>query len=400
MRLSLFIAKRYLFSKKKQNAINMISAISIVGVTIGTTALIVILSIFNGIDLLLQKSTDSFTPDIVISPAKGKFVRFDSNLYQTLGQLPEIAYFNQVVEEKALIKYGDKLAPAIVKGVEADYAEKSQFADNMVQGEFQLTAGDSYKSVVGYGLAAELGIGLDFLTPLIFYYPDKKAVTNASALNTESLYPSGFFSSQQDIENQYVITDLQFAQQLFDTDHAISKIEVKLHTPRLIPDIKKYLDKQTQHHYRIQDKFELNKAFYAMMKSEKLAVFLILLFILLIASFNIIGSISMLILDKKEDLSIYKALGMTSRNMINTFRTEGNLITIIGAVMGLILGLTVCFLQEKFGFITLGDGSYIINAYPVKIVFGDIFLIMLTVLTIGFIASYFPVRYLIYKLTK
>ena len=400
MRLPLFIARRYLFSKKKQNAINIISAISIVGVTIGTTALIVILSVFNGIDLLLQKSTDSFTPDIVIFPETGKFVRFDSSVYQTLEHLPGIAYFNNVIEEKALIKYGDKLAPAIVKGVEAGYAEKTRFTENIIQGEFQLSAGDSYKSVVGYGLAAELGVGLNYLTPMIFYYPDKKAVANTSALNTESLYPAAFFSSQQEIENQYVITDLAFARQLFDTQDAISKIEIKLNHPHLIPDIKRQLDELTHSRYRIQDKYELNKAFYAMMKSEKLAVFLILLFILLIASFNIVGSISMLILDKKEDLAIYKALGMTPGNIINVFKTEGNLITIAGAAIGLILGLSVCFLQEKFGFITLGDGSYIIDAYPVKIVAGDIFLIIITVLAIGFIASYFPVRYLVHKLTK
>lgn len=400
MRLSLFIAKRYLISKKKQNAINIISAISIVGVTIGTTALIVILSVFNGIDLLLQSSTDSFTPDLVISPKTGKFIEFDSTIYQSLHNIPSIAYFNNVIEEKALVKYGDKLSPVTLKGVEENYAANTNFEHNIVQGDFCLKAENGYKSVVGYGLAAELGIGLNFLTPMIFYYPDKKAGNHVSALNTEYLYPSAFFSSQQEIDGQYVITDIHFAQQLFGIDGKISKIEIKLTAPSFIPAIKEKLKDIASEHYRVEDKFELNKAFYAMMKSEKLAVFMILLFILLIASFNIIGSISMLILDKKEDLNIYKSMGMTNRNIISIFKTEGNLITLAGAMMGLALGTGICLLQEKFGFITLGDGSYIITAYPVKIIFSDILMIMATVLFIGYVASYFPVKYLVNKLAK
>lgn len=400
MRLSLFIAKRYLFSKKKQNAINIISMISIIGVTIGASALIVILSVFNGIDLLLQKSTDSFTPDIVISPATGKFIRFDSSIYESLRKNPDIAYFDNVVEEKALVKYDDKLSPVTIKGVDNDYLTNTQFEDNIVQGELKLKSNDSYKSVVGYGLAAELGIGLNFLTPMVFYYPDKNAGTSASALNTEYLYPSAFFSSQQDIDGQYVLTDINFAQQLLGIGDQVSKIEIKLKKPALLSDIKKELKQKQGGKYKIEDKYELNRAFYAMMKSEKLAVFLILLFILLIASFNIIGSISMLILDKKEDLSIYKAMGMTNQNIISVFKTEGNLITLAGAILGLCLGTGICLLQEKFGLITLGDGSYIISAYPVKLVFSDILIIMATVLFIGYSASYFPVKYLVNKLTK
>lgn len=400
MRLSFFIAGRYLFSKKKQSAINIISIISVVGVTIGTTALIVILSVFNGMDLLLQKSTDSFTPDLVISPSSGKFIRFDSVVYQALERMPSIAYFNNVVEEKALVKYGDKMSPVTVKGVEQTYAEHTHFQDNIVQGDFQLKASDGYKSVVGYGVAAKLGVGLHFLTPLVFYYPDKKAGSGASALSTSYLYPSGFFSSQQEVDDQYVLTDLSFAQQLFNLEEKISKVEIKLQASSLIQQTKEELQQILPAAYRIRDKFELNRAFYAMMKSEKLAVFLVLLFILVIASFNIVGSISMLIFDKKEDLSIYKAMGMTNKNIISVFKTEGSLITLAGAFLGLLLGVGICLVQEKFGLITLGSGNYIISAYPVKLVFGDILGIMITVLFIGYSASYFPVKYLINKLTS
>lgn len=400
MRLPLFIAKRYLFSKKKQNAINIISIISVVGVTIGTTALIVILSVFNGIDLLLQKSTDSFTPDIIISPETGKFIQFDTIFYEKIQKNPKIAFFNNIVEEKALVKYGNKLSPVTVKGVTSGYAHNTKFENNIVQGEFRLKKGDTYQSVVGYGVAAELGIGLNFVTPMVFYYPDRHANSSVSALNTQSLFPSALFSSQQDIDNQYVLTDIGFAQQLFGIGNQISKIEIKLVNPSTLNEVKEELAGLGNIQYKIEDKFELNKAFYAMMKSEKLAVFLILLFILLIASFNIIGSISMLILDKKEDLSIYKAMGMTNSNIISVFKTEGNLITLAGALLGLCLGCGICFLQEKFGFITLGDGSYIIAAYPVKLIFTDILFIIGTVLLIGYSASYFPVKYLVNKLTK
>lgn len=400
MQLPFFIARRYLFSKKKQNAINIISAISVAGVMIGTTALVVVLSVFNGMDLLLQKTTDSFTPDMVIFPASGKFVAFDSAVYAALDKHADIAHYDKVIEEKSLAKYGSQQTPVIVKGVEADYADHTHFADNIVQGEFQLKAGEGDKAVLGYTIAAKLGAGVNSLTPLTFYYPDKNKGMNASALNTENLYPAALYVSQKDIESQYVLTDIDFARRLFGTGDKISKIEIKLKDPDLIPRVKKQLQTEINARYQVKDKFELNRAFYAMMKSEKLAVFMILLFILIIASFNIIGSISMLILDKKEDLSTYKAMGMTSGQVIRIFKTEGNLITLVGATLGLLIGTTICLLQEKFGIITLGDGSYIISAYPVKLVFQDILIIMITVLFIGYTASYFPVKYLVNKLTK
>lgn len=400
MRLSFFIAKRYLFSPKKQHAINIISAISVVGVAIGTAALIVILSVFNGIDLLLQESTDSFTPDIVLSPQTGKFACFDTLVYRALEEEPAIAFYSNVVEEKALVKYGERLAPVTVKGVEETYAAHTHIERNIVEGDFILKNKGGYQAVVGYGVAATLGIGLNFLTPLVFYFPNRKAVGNASALNTEYLFPSAFFSSQQEIDGEYVITDIDFARQLFGIRDRISKIEVKLTSPAYLNQVKDRLRQVSGERYKVEDKYELNKAFYAMMKSEKLAVFLILLFILLIASFNIVASIAMLILDKKEDLTIYRSMGMNDKRIISVFKTEGNLITLIGAALGLLAGTALCMLQEKYGFITLGDGSYIVTAYPVKLVWGDIVLIMVTVLAIGYTASYFPVRYLVNKLTN
>ncbi|MCM1030848.1 MAG: ABC transporter permease [Oscillibacter sp.] len=399
MNLSLFIARRYLFSRKKQNAINIISGISMVGVAIGTTALIVILSVFNGIDLLLQQNTDNLTPDLVISPAKGKFVEIDTLYYTEINRMNEIAYYHPVVEENALLKYGDNLKPVTLKGIGQEYEKHVNFNRNMIEGEFRLKSGDSFLGVIGYGVAHELGIGLKFLTPLKFYYPNKKSTSSLqAALNTEYLFPSGFFSSQQELDSKMVLTDIDFARRLFGIGNQISKVEVKLKAGADTENVKKNLQSLVGQNFKVEDKYELNRSFYAMMKSEKLAVFMVLLFILLIASFNIIGSISMLILDKKEDLGVFKALGMNIRRIVTLFKTEGILITASGAFVGLLIGVTVCLLQEKYGFIKLGDGSYIIEAYPVKLVWKDIVLIMGTVLLIGYMASYFPVKYLVNKL--
>lgn len=401
MNLSIFIARRYLFSKKKQNAINIISIISMVGVMIGTTALIVVLSVFNGIDTLLTTVTDSFTPDVTISPAQGKFIATDSVLLEQLKQTPGIASVDAVVEENSLVKFGDKLVPVVVKGVDEAYARHVGIEPTIVSGKYALQEGDKPTVVLGYGIAAALKTRLGVQNPVTFYYPDKTASSaSMSALNKQRIYPIGIFSAQQDIDGKYVITGIETARKLFRVPGEISKIEIKLQNPDDLAPFKATLASQVGSEYKVLDKYDLNRSFYAMMKSEKLAVFLILLFILLIASFNIVGSVSMLIIDKKEDIGIYQALGMTKEKIISIFKLEGNLITGVGALIGLIAGTALCLLQEYYGFITLGNGNYIISAYPVKVVTSDILAIMVTVIAIGFIASHFPVKFLINKIVK
>lgn len=401
MNLSIFIARRYLFSKKKQNAINIISIISMVGVAIGTTALIVVLSVFNGIDTLLTEATDSFTPDLTISPTKGKFITKDSILIDQLTQMPEVASCDPIVEENSLVKFGDKLVPVVVKGVDSTYAEHVNILPSIVSGIYSLEKDGKPAVVMGYGIAAALKIRLGTLSPVTFYYPDRKASSaSSSALNSQQIYPLGIFSAQQDIDGKYVITGMETARELFGVPGQISKIEIKLKDPNQIESLKEKLSVQIQPTYKIENKYDLNRSFYAMMKSEKLAVFLILLFILLIASFNIIGSVSMLIIDKKEDIGIYQALGMTKEKIISIFKLEGNLITGFGALIGLALGTILCLLQEYYGFITLGNGSYIVSAYPVKVIASDILIIMITVIAIGYLTSHFPVKYLVNKIVK
>lgn len=401
MNLPIFIARRYLFSKKKQNAINIISIISMVGVAIGTTALIVVLSVFNGIDTLLTEATDTFTPDLTISPVKGKFIETDTFLLKKLSETPGIASYDPVVEENSLAKFKDKLVPVIVKGVDSTYANHVNIRQSVISGIYTLEEDEKPAVTMGYGIAAALKIRMGSSSPITFYYPDRKASSaSSSALNSIQLYPLGIFSAQQDIDGKYVITGIETARELFGVPGQISKIEVKLQHPDQAPRLKAELLSQLKPIYKVEDKYDTNRSFYAMMKSEKLAVFLILLFILLIASFNIIGSVSMLIIDKKENITIYRALGMTKEKIISIFKLEGNLITGLGALIGLLLGTILCLLQEYYGFITLGNGSYIVSAYPVKVVSSDILIIMLTVIAIGYIASYFPVKYLVNKIVK
>lgn len=401
MNLSIFIARRYLFSKKKQNAINIISIISMVGVAIGTTALIVVLSVFNGIDTLLTEATDTFTPDLTISPAKGKFIETDSSLLEKLAKIPGIASYDPVVEENSLVKFKDKLVPVVVKGVDSTYADHVNIRQSVISGIYTLEEEGKPTVVMGYGIAAALKIRMGLSSPVTFYYPDRKASSaSSSALNNLQIYPLGIFSAQQDIDGKYVITGIETARELFGVPGQISKIEIKLQNPDQAISLKEELSPQLKPIYKVEDKYDLNRSFYAMMKSEKLAVFLILLFILLIASFNIIGSVSMLIIDKKEDIGIYRALGMTKEKIISIFKLEGNLITGFGALIGLILGTLLCLLQEYYGFITLGNGSYIVSAYPVKVITSDVLIIMITVISIGYIASFFPVKYLVNKIVK
>ena len=400
MKLPVFIARRYLFSKKKQNAVNIISAISVAGVAVGTTALIVVLSVFNGIDSLLTEATDSFTADILVTPAEGKFMAADTALLERLAGEEAVASADVAVEEKSLVKFGDNLVPVTVKGVGPDYDAHNHISASIAGGRFALTVDSLPAAVLGYGIAASLKARLGTGSPATFYYPNRRGGTSLSSLRSEAIYPIGIFSAQQEIDAKYVFIDIEVARRLFNTPGKISQIELKLKNPDDIGPFKEKLAEQIGGAYKVADKYDANRSFYAMMRSEKLAVFLILLFILFIASFNIVGSVSMLIIDKKDDIGVYQALGMTREKIISIFRLEGNLITGLGAAAGLLIGTGLCLAQEHFGLLTLGEGSYIVSAYPVKVVAGDVLLSLAAVVLIGSVASYFPVKFLVKKIVQ
>lgn len=403
MRLPFFIAKRYLFSPKKRNAINIISLISTIGVAIGTTALIVVMSVMNGLDVFITDATESFSADITLFPAEGKYCASDPHTNSILERHPKILYYNNILEESALAKFGEILLPVAVKGVDSNYGENGNFIKHLFVGDFSLRDGEENKptGIIGLGIASTLRVQLGLLSPITIYYPNRRASTaSINALNSEKLYPISIFSIQQELDNKYILADIEFAQKLFDVPGQISKIEIKIKDTENISSVKKELTELFGKRYQVKDKYDLNKSYYSMIRSEKLVIFLILLFILFIASFNIIGSITMLIIDKKDDVGIFTALGMSPKRLIAIFNIEGNLITSIGAAIGLIAGIILVLVQEHFGLVKLGEGSFMVDAYPVKLIGTDIFIIILAVLGIGLVATWLPVRYLIGKQIK
>ena len=398
MNFPLFVARRYLFAKKTQNTINLISAISVVGVAIGTMALIVILSVFNGFDSLVHSLFNSFNPDLKITIKEGK--RFSSELpsLTKLKQIDGVLYMAEVVEENALLKYGNKQYIATIKGVSSDFIYMSGIDSMIVDGDFVLQQGNNEYAIVGQGIAMKLAIGLTFVNPIIIYVPKRTASVSMNperAFNRKYIFPSGIFAIQQDFDSKYLIVPIEFARKLLDFTSEVSSLELKL-DPSSDPlavqeDVKKIMGND----FFVKNRYEQEELLYRIMKTEKWAIFFILTFILIVASFNIIGSLTMLIIEKKKDISIFRSMGADLNHIRKIFLYEGWLISILGAFIGLIIGVLICWLQQTFGLIHLqGSGSFVIDSYPVKMVFPDFLMVFLTVLAIGYFAAWYPVRYI------
>jgi lipoprotein-releasing system permease protein len=396
MKLPLFIARRYLFSPKKQHVINIISLVSTAGIAVGTAALVIILSVFNGIDLLLDDASGPFMPDLTLSPARGKFADADTAVTRLLEREREVLHYQEIVEEVALAAAGDKMVPVTVKGVGDDYDRHAGLSRTIIAGRFALDEGGQPAAILGVGIASALRARLGASHPLTLYYPDRAATGPLSpALNRERVLPVALFSARQELDEKYLVTSIDLARRLFDAPGKFSKIEITLRDPAALAAVKARLSARLAPAYRLEDRDDLNRAFLAMMRSEKLVIFLLLLFILGIASFNVTGSISMLVIDKREDIATLRALGASRATLVSVFRAGGMMITAAGTAAGLVAGLALAWGQERFGFITLGEGSYLVEAYPARIVWGDILAITLAVLAIGAAASYFPARHLV-----
>jgi lipoprotein-releasing system permease protein len=396
LNLPFHIAKRYLFSKKKQNVINIISIISVIGVTVGTMALVIVLSAFNGLNQFIDQQFSSFDPDLKILPAKGKTFVPDS-IFERIKNMEQVAFYAEVLEENALLKYGNRQRPAIVKGVDENFTLMTGIDKMMTDGNFVLDTPKHQFVVLGYGVALDLGVGLTFVDPIKFYVPKRNAKVGHNpmdAFNTEYLYPSGFFQIQIDFDTQYTLVPLSFARKLFNYKNEVSAIELGINDSEDINDVKSEIQEILGDAYVVKNRFELHDVIYKMMKTEKTAIFFILAFILVIASFNIIGSLTMLILDKKEDVSTLRSLGANEQTIKQLFLIEGCLISFSGAIIGVILGVAICFIQIKFGLVKLAAGNFMMNTYPVSVHFTDIFIIFITVVLIGFFASRFPVQYI------
>jgi lipoprotein-releasing system permease protein len=398
--LSLFIARRYLLAKKSQNVINIISAISVVGVATGTMALIVILSVFNGFDSLIKSLFSVFDPELEISLVEGKtFTVHGDERFDAVKDHPGLLYFTEVLEENALLMYGDRQHIATMKGVDENYVEHSQLEGSMVDGEFKLS--DEYSNdfaVIGRGMANVLGVGLSFITPLEIYIPRRTARTimiPEQAFNRRLIFPSGVFSVEQEFDMSYLLVPISFARDLLEYDKEVSAIELGLkdgfRESEVIGEIEAILGDE----FRVLNRYQQHEWLYKVMETEKWAIFLILSFILLVASFNIIGSLTMLIIEKKKDIAVLKSMGAGESLIRRIFLFEGWMISSVGAAGGLLLGFLISYAQMEFGIIKLyGAGTFIIDAYPVELQLADFVYVFFTVLAIGFFAALVPVRYI------
>jgi len=398
MKLSLYIARRYLFAKKSRNAINVISAISVAGVTVGTMALITILSVFNGLEEMVRSIFSTSDPQIKIAPAKGKVFVPDSLKLKRLAGTEGVEIYAFTLEENALLRFEEQQYIATVKGVSLNYAEVTDLDTAMWDGEFTLVGenGRPY-AIAGLGVANYLGMRLNFVSPLAIYIPDRKAKTRGTPDNEftrKYIYMSGIFAVEQEFDSKYVFLPIEFARELLDYKDEVSSIEV-----RMKPGAD---EKRTQNAIRevmgdqfvVQNRYEQQEMFYKVMKAERLAIFVILTFILVIASFNIIGSLTMLIIEKERDINILRSLGADNRLIKRIFIYEGWMISFIGTVTGLLLGFILCAAQQHFGIVKLAGESLLIDAYPVRMQLSDFFIVAATVLAIGYAAAWYPVHYL------
>lgn len=401
MKLSLYIAKRYLFAKKSRNAINVISAVSVTGVAVGTMALIIILSVFNGLEKLVTSIFNTFDPDIKITTAEGKTFIADTAKLTLLSKVSGVSCYSLAIEENAALKYNEKQFIATIKGVDDNYAQVTGIDSSMWDGKFLLRAeGGRPYAVIGAGIAQNLGLRINFVEPLWIYVPDKNSKSTLNqdeALNNDFIFPSGVFQIEQEYDSKYIYVPLDFARNLIEAGNVVSSVEIKFSGKADEKEVQKNVSKIFGGGYVVQNKYEQQEIFYKVMRSERLAIFFILTLILIIASFNIIGSLTMLIIEKERDIEILKSLGANNSLIRNIFIFEGWLISIIGACSGLLLGFLVCWLQQKFGFIKLQGETLIVDSYPVVMKFIDFVVVSGTVLLIGFWAAWYPVRYLTKK---
>jgi lipoprotein-releasing system permease protein len=396
MQLPLFIARRYLLSRKKHNAINLVSAISALGVLAGTMAFIIILSIFNGFEQVVMSLFNSFEADLKIVAMEGKTFMPDSVRMEQIRHLDQVAQYHEVVEEMALLRYREKQHIAMLKGVDNAYNRMTGLDTMMYAGSYKVEENPVAQGVMGAGVAYRLGIALqDFQNPVEVFIPDRTADVGdlAASFNSLPLYPSGIFSIQQDIDNKYVLVPVGFLRELLQYSREVTSVEIGLAKGAGVREVKEKIKDILGDQFLVQDRFEQQALLYRIIRSEKWAIFAILAFILLLAVFNVVGSLTMLILEKSKDIAVLQTLGATRGTIRRIFLLEGLQISFWGTLGGLFLGGMMAWLQQRFGFIGIGHAeTLVIDAYPVKINPSDFLLIFVTVMTIGLMAAWLPVR--------
>ncbi len=399
MKFSFFIALRYFFSKKSANVINIISGITGIGVAVGTMVLIVVLSVFNGLEDLIMGRFNSFDAELRIEPSKGKVFAADTVFYTNLKKCKQIKISSETIEETALVKYNKVYNPFIIKGVENNFNELTGIDSTIISGKFKLYDNNFPLAVLGYTVASQLSVSLNSIYPLRIYMPNrtKKISTNPkNAFVVKNIYPVGIFGVDQDVDN-IIIMPLNFVRKLLKYTNEVTAVELKLKPNSNVNKTQKKLQKIFGDKFKIKNRYQQHAFLYKIMTSERMIIFIILSFVILIASFNIISSLTMLVLDKKKDIAILQSMGASNIEIKRIFLFNGWLVSIAGALTGLVFGAIICWLQIKFGFVTLpgsDSGGFIVDAYPVSMHLSDFIIVFITVVSIGFLTSLYPVRYI------
>ena len=398
MHLPLFIARRYLFAKKSHNVINIISAISAVGMAIGTAALIIILSIYNGFDELVKSTLSNVEPDILITPAKGKVFIPEGEAFDRIKANPMIGEYDLILQENVFVDYDGHQGIAKAKGVDSAFEAESPLAEHITNGEFSLHKGQLPQMVVGAGLAYKMGMNPAFLASAELYFPIRdrnfSLANPAASIETVRMRPSGIFSVNQQIDDDLMIVPIEEMRKLLGYEKEVSGVEIRLAEGSTAKDIRsaiKHIQKELGPEFKVLDRFRQNPSLYKMMRYEKAAIFLILIFVIIIIALNIFGSITMLIIEKKDDIETYRSLGATDQMLRRTFTLEGWLISLLGLAAGLVIGIGFSLAQQHFGFIKM-PGSFLVNAYPVILQWQDVLATIIGVALIGYIIALLPVR--------
>ena len=394
MRLALVFAFRYVFSKKKTNAINIISAITVAAFAVGSAAMIIVLSALNGFETTLTSLFTSFDPDLKIEALHGKTFTLDSTKLHRLTMIKGVKDMASVVEDNAVLKYGKSQEIAIIKGVGSNYNKVTQIDSTLVEGQFLLGNDEINGGVFGYELAAKLGLNLNNPVGFVTVYVPKKGELNnlnpEQNLLIERILPTGKFFVQEEIDSRYVLVSLNFARKLFEYSNEISALEISTHSGFSTKKIKSNIEMVLGNDFSVKDQYEQKESIYKIFKSEKLATFSILSFILLIAAFNMTGALTMLIMEKQPDISILRSIGIHNNELKLTFLYSGILISFIGCILGLIIGGFICWLQLNYGLLSIENS--VVNAYPITIKWMDFLIIAGISLLIGTITAWIPSR--------
>ena len=408
MNFPFYIARRYLFSKKSHNAINVISTISVCGVALATLALVCTLSVFNGFQDLVETFFTACDPQLKITAVRGKVFDGQDKRVLQLKKLPEVAVYSESLEDNVMVQYQGRQAMAVIKGVEDNFDQLTPI-DSILFGRGDLLLHDEVVdyAIPGIQLLSTLGSGIRFLDPLEIYAPRRGAKVNmanpSTGFVTGNLFSSGlvFAVNQEKYDASYILTSMNFARKLFQYTTEVSAINLKLKDGADTDAVKKHIQTLLGDDFRVQDRYEQQADTFRIMEIEKLISYLFLTFILMIACFNVIGSLSMLIIDKRDDVVTLRNLGASDRQIVRIFLFEGCMISLFGALAGVIFGLLLCWLQQEYGLISLGDsGSFVVDAYPVSVHASDVIIVFVTVLLVGFLSVWYPVRFLSKRLLK